>query len=145
MLNYFFPPNDCAIHIIAGKTTGRTSAVNGRMKGTTWKSKVLMQRFNALWPRCIKSCLHSSAYRSSARKAFLCIWMRLTSDVWPCTLLLVEVFACSRDARQLLVEDIFLGAHTITFHVLCPVELTHIKIEHLQHRRKEQAKACVRV
>lgn len=44
---------------------------------------------------------------------------------------LVEVFACSRQARQLFIQDVFFGAHAVTFHVLCPVQLAHIKIKHL--------------
>lgn len=46
--------------------------------------------------------------------------------------LLVEVFAGSRKARQLFVQDVLLGAHAVTFHVLCPVQLTHVKVKDLQ-------------
>ena len=53
---------------------------------------------------------------------------------WSCGLgldSLVEVFACSGEARQILVEDVLLGAHAVALHVLCPVQLAHVKVEHL--------------
>lgn len=52
--------------------------------------------------------------------------------------LLVEVFACSWQAGQLFVENVFFGAHAVTFHVLGPVKLTHIKIKDLQKKKKKK-------
>lgn len=49
-------------------------------------------------------------------------------------LLLVEMLARSREARELLVKDILFGSHTVTFHVFCPVELAHVEIKHLQNQ-----------
>lgn len=88
-----------------------------------------MQQFNVLWLRCNKSCLLSSACK--IRGGFQ-VHIRFHR------LLLVEVFASSRQARQLFIEDIFLGAHAVTFHVLCPVQLTHIKIKHLQCKEEKK-------
>lgn len=56
--------------------------------------------------------------------------------------LLVEVFACSRQPRQLFVEDVFFGAHTVIFHVLCPVQLTHVKVKYLQQEKQETPSVC---
>lgn len=99
------------------------------------KSKVLMQQLNVLWLRCNKSCRLSSAYQ---RRGGVQVHIRFRR------LLLVEVFASCRQARQLFIEDIFLGAHAVTFHVLCPVQLTHIKIEHLQCKKKRNTRDAVR-
>lgn len=46
--------------------------------------------------------------------------------------LLVEVLACGGQARQLLVEDVLLGAQAVALHVLGPVQLAHVKVEDLQ-------------
>lgn len=76
--------------------------------------------------------------RARRRRRFFmsgCVFARLHR------LLLVEMLACSWEARELLIQDIFFGAHAVTFHVLCPVELTHVEIEHLQNREKDRRQA----
>ena len=45
--------------------------------------------------------------------------------------LLVEMLASSRQAGQLFVQDVLLGAHAVVFHVLGPVQLSHIKVKRL--------------
>lgn len=45
---------------------------------------------------------------------------------------LVEVLACGGQARQVLVEDVLLGPHAVALHVLGPVQLAHVKVEHLR-------------
>lgn len=64
-------------------------------------------------------------------------WLRHISTAFN-SLLLVEVFACSWQAGQLFIENIFFGAHTVTFHILSPVKLTHIKIKDLQTKKKQK-------
>lgn len=56
------------------------------------------------------------------------------------SLLLVEVFACSWQAGELFIENVFFGAHTVTFHILSPVKLTHIKIKGLQTKQNHKKK-----
>lgn len=77
----------------------------------------------------------AAAYKSSSHTALLCCVLMCWQNCFH-RVLLVEVFACSRQARQLFIQDVFFGAHTVIFHVLCPVELTNIKIEYLQERMK---------
>lgn len=79
----------------------------------------------------------AAAYKSSSHTALLCCVLMCWQNCFH-RVLLVEVFACSRQARQLFIQDVFFGAHTVIFHVLCPVELTNIKIEYLQKEWKSQ-------
>ena len=67
-----------------------------------------------------------------------CTVTQMSAPVCLVSVLLVEVFACSRQARQLFIEDIFLGAHTVALHVFGPVQLTHIKIENLQKSKRKK-------
>lgn len=52
--------------------------------------------------------------------------------------LLVEVLARGRQARQLLVEDVLLGAQAVALHVLGPVQLAHVEVEDLQPEAGEK-------
>jgi len=53
--------------------------------------------------------------------------------VWPMGVdSLVEVLACGGQARQVLVEHVLLGPHAVALHVLGPVQLAHVKVEHLR-------------